>query len=189
MTDPVRIRLGVLVRPHSLRGGLRCTLDNQVPPQIDVPCDVLVGYTESFSTPRRLLSYEPGRDEMVCYFEGIGDRDAAQELVDQALYVPKDAVRYNDPLADPGFVGFRVVDEEGRELGTVAGLILTNAYYVWQVEEEGREWMVPAIDEFVVGIDEESETIVVRLIPGLYDEEASEEAGTAEEDAEGKDGD
>lgn len=189
MADPVRIRLGVLARPHSLRGGLRCTLDTQAPPRIEVPCDVLVGYTESFSRPRRLLSYEPGRDEMVCYFEGVTDRDAAQELVDQALYVPKESVRYDDPFADPGFVGFGVVDEEGNDLGTVSGLMLTNAHYVWQVEEGGREWMVPAIDEFVVGIDEEAETIVVRLIPGLYDEEASEEVEPAEEDAEAEDGD
>ena len=179
MTDSRFIRLGVLSRPHALEGGLRCMLDNPSVPAISVPCTVKVGFSESYAQDRTLVRYEAGRGEVVCFFQGVDTREKAMELMDQALFIEPDLLSYEKPYADPGLIGFEIRDEDDRLLGTVAGMLLTNAHYIWRVEEEGREWMLPAIEEFVLGIDEEAQVIVVRLIPGLYDDdqEVAEDEG------------
>lgn len=172
MTDVSRIRLGVLTRPHGLQGGLRCTLDYPGTPVISTPCEVAVGYSESFTRSYELTRYEPGRGEIICFFRGVDDRDKAMELADQALFVPAAAVSYGTRTGDPGLIGFQVFDEENRLLGSIEGIFQTAAHYVWTiVDETGREWMLPAVDEFVLGFDEENRRIDVRLIPGLYDDD------------------
>lgn len=171
MANEARIRLGVLTRPHSLQGGLRCALDYPESPTIAVPCTVDVGFSESFTSPYELVSYEPGRGEIICYFRGIDDRDKAAELADKALFLSGSAVSYGQTVANPGLIGFEVRDEEENHLGNIVRIFQTPAHYIWTVEENGRDWMLPAIDEFVLEIDEEKERIVVRLIPGLRDEE------------------
>ena len=179
MADATRIRLGVLTRPHGLKGGLRCTLDYPEMPVIALPCTVAVGFSESFNSPYELIAYEPGRGEIVCHFRGFDDRDTALELADKALFVPRSAVSYGTAVADPGLVGFRVRDEEGNLLGTVTGIFRTPAHYIWTVEDagSGEEWMVPAIDEFVVDMDEEKGEIIIRPIPGLRGEDQEEADG------------
>lgn len=171
MADAARIRLGVLTRPHSLKGGLRCTLDFPEPPTIAVPCTVAVGFSESFNRSYELISYEPGRGEIICFFRGVDDRDKAMELADQALFLPRSAVSYGKAVADPGLIGFEVRDEENTLLGKVSGIFRTSAHYVWTVDDNGRDWMLPAIEEFVLEIDEEEKRITVRLIPGLHDQD------------------
>lgn len=171
MADATRIRLGVLTRPHSLKGGLRCALDYPETPTIATPCTVAVGFSESFNKPYELISYEPGRGEIICFFRGIDDRDKALQLADQALFLSRSAVSYGKAVADPGLIGFEVRDEEGNLLGKVVGIFQTPAHYIWTVEENGRDWMLPAIEEFVIEIDEDNEQIIARLIPGLRDQD------------------
>lgn len=179
MADTTLIRLGVLSRPHALEGGLRCMLDNPSVPAIPTPCEVNVGFSESFSRAHTLTRYETGRGEVVCFFQGFDTREKAMELMDQAVFIRQDLLSYEQQYADPGLVGFEIRDEDDRLLGTVAGMLLTPAHYIWRIEDDGREWMLPAIEEFVLGIDEEARVIVVRLIPGLYDDdqEVAEDEG------------
>lgn len=41
---------------------------------------------------------------------------------------------------------------------------------MWVVDADGREVAVPAVDEIVVSVDPDAGRIVVRPIPGLFDE-------------------
>ncbi len=150
-------------------------LDNPVVPIIATPCEVLVGFSEAFAKPQTLLRYEAGRGEISCFFQGVDDRDKALALTDQAVFLVRELLSYEQPYSDPGLVGFEVRDEEDTLLGQVAGMLQTRAHYIWRVDDEGREWMLPAIDEFVLGVDEEAKKISVRLIPGLYTDDLSED--------------
>lgn len=111
---------------------------------------------------------------MLCFFRGIDNRNQTEELSDKALFIEPSLLLYSEPLQDPGLIGFTVQDEEGKELGRLAGMFDAVAHFIWRIEEDDREWLLPAIEEFVLEVDEENQLIRVRLIPGLYDDDAEE---------------
>src|SRR5688572_23366111 len=104
----MRLRLGVLTRTHGLAGGLRCALDGETVPTVTVPVDAWIGYSESFLRPLRLERFEPVQGDPICFFEGIDSHAKATELVDHAVYVPEETIRYENPFSDPRVIGYSV---------------------------------------------------------------------------------
>ena len=51
------------------------------------------------------------------------------------------------------------------------------AKHIWTIEHEGREWMLPAITEFVVELNRAEKVAVVRPIPGMISEEGTDADG------------
>ncbi len=170
MKEDDTIRIGLLTRPHGIGGGVRCRLDHPEMPQVETPVSVRVGFSRSFATEVKLLRCSPlGPETMLCILEGSGSRESAETFIDKALYLPKEAVIYADRMATPELIGYRVVDQEDEDRGEVVGIIKTAGHPVWEVRDGTHSWMLPAVEEFVVGIDQEEEVIRVVLIPGLYD--------------------
>ena len=172
MAEKSLIRLGVLTRPHGLAGGIRCRLDQQRVPSISTPCEVQLGYSLSFANPFELVLNESGREgEIVCFFRGIDDRDKAATIVDMGLFIDQNVLSYNDQFSDPGLIGFDVQDERENSLGQLSGIVNAVAHSLWRVKEGEREWLLPAIEEFILDIDTMNRLILVRLIPGLYNDD------------------
>ena len=69
-------------------------------------------------------------------------------------------------------IGCRVVDRaaDGREVGVLRDVIQNTAQSILEVETaEGKSVLIPAVDAFLKGIDEEAGVIEVELIPGFLD--------------------
>lgn len=170
MSTQNRQRLGVLTRSFGLQGGIRCALDSFVVPTVMTPCEAWLGYSESFLQARRLERCEDHSGSLICYFDGVTTREAADALADRALWIPADAIRFDDPFSDIRLIGYAVRDESGRDLGTIAGISGTRTQFVWEITLGEREWMLPAVDEFVREIRTDEHIVVVRPIPGMVDE-------------------
>ena len=174
------IRIGILTRPHGVAGGLRCRLDHPGTPEIDTPTLGRVGYSPSFLTECELVECDPmGQGEMVCFFAGRTTREAVEELVDMALFLPREAVHYANRYETPELIGFEVIDSEEGNLGRIVGLLRTAGHPVWEIRRDDHEWMLPAVEEFVLAIEPETGIVRVALIPGLYEPPAE---GSDEED-------
>lgn len=171
------VRLGVLTRTFGLAGGLRCVLDTEAVPEIPLPAPARVGYSASFARELMLTRYERHGNDLVCFFDGVTDQSRAQELVDQAIFLPVDARKYDSPLSDPQLIGFEVIDEAGESKGVIDGIISTRAHYILVIRAGEREWMLPAVDEFVVELRSADRSVVVRTIPGLFEEDENGQAG------------
>jgi len=170
-----RIRIGVLTRTYGLGGGIRCTLDSVAPPVLATPCDAWCGYSEAFVEPIRLLRYERRPGEFIVYVAGITNREDAARLFDRALFVPAEALSYEQPFAHPLLVGYEVRNEAGEVLGTIGSIFRTPAHFVWQVTSGDREWMIPAIEQFVIELRDEERVAVVRPIPGMMEDEEDDD--------------
>jgi 16S rRNA processing protein RimM len=66
-------------------------------------------------------------------------------------------------------VGLNVVDEKGIGVGVVKDVLRLPAQDVYVIEKDGREWMLPAVKEFVASIDVVARTMRVRVIEGLME--------------------
>lgn len=103
--------------------------------------------------------------------EGIDDRTRAEAAAGTLLFVPDDE-RIRLPAGSyfvDDLVGLRVVDQEGRTVGVLKEVLRMPAHDVYVVEREGREAMIPAVKEFVEGIDPAGGVLRVRLIEGMLE--------------------
>jgi 16S rRNA processing protein RimM len=66
-------------------------------------------------------------------------------------------------------VGLGVVDEEGNALGIVKEVLRMPAQDVYVIDRNGREWLLPAVKEFVTSIDVAAKKMRVRVIEGLME--------------------
>ena len=67
-------------------------------------------------------------------------------------------------------LGLRVVTDDGRELGTLADIFETGANNIYVVKTaEGKEILLPAIPDVILGIDLPNGEIKVHLLEGLIE--------------------
>jgi 16S rRNA processing protein RimM len=88
--------------------------------------------------------------------EIYADRGALPEL-------PSDEYYWSDLL------GLQVVTEEGEELGELADIIETGSNDVYVVNKDGREVLIPALDDVVLAVDLAANRMTVSLPEGLLD--------------------
>ena len=67
-------------------------------------------------------------------------------------------------------VGMEVITDQGESLGQLKEIILTGANDVYLVDSpQGKDILLPVIDEVVLEINQEKNVILVHIIPGLLD--------------------
>ena len=164
-----RFKLGQIVNAVGLRG------ETRVYPYTD--------YTERFEElselyiEDRIYSVERVRymgEMAIIKFGGVDDRTAAEGLKGRYLYVDRQNARKLE--ADTYFVadliGLDVRDEEGNRLGTLSQVIQNTAQDVYEVKREsGKPFYIPAVGAFILNVDLENRQMMVRLIPGMMDDE------------------
>lgn len=104
-------------------------------------------------------------------FEGYVDRDQVQgALAGGAVWVPRDSLA----IAEPGeayvyeLVGARVIDEGGRELGTVGAVLEGAAQDLLRIDPGER--LLPMVPATMRGFDRTTRVLTIAPIPGLWDQ-------------------
>ncbi|PSQ84631.1 MAG: 16S rRNA processing protein RimM, partial [Bacteroidetes bacterium QS_1_65_9] len=104
--------------------------------------------------------------------EGIDDRDDAEAVAKFKVFATEEALELEDgELFTHELIGWDVVAEDGTALGTVANLMQMPGQDMLVVRgPENEETMIPAVDDFIVELDDDEGCITVRLIEGLMGE-------------------
>ncbi len=167
--EPLFLAVGKLRRPHGVRGEILLEVLTDFPERFQVGAVVYVGPRR---VPLTIRSVRPHREMLLVAFEGYPDRDTVGVLRNQLVVVPateapplpEDEIYYHQLL------GLQVVTDEGHALGRLVEILETGANEVYIVETaEGKEILLPAIDEVVLGIDLEQGVMTVHLLEGLVD--------------------
>ncbi len=116
---------------------------------------------------RKILSARTHKSFVIARLEGVNDLNAAMALKGRTVEI----LRADAHLKDGEFfvqdiLGFTVVDERGNEIGRLVDAEETPASMLYVVRGE-REHLIPAVKEFILGIDAEREEIRVHLIEGM----------------------
>lgn len=105
-------------------------------------------------------------------FRETHDRTSVESLVGALLFV--DEQHRITPKKGAHFIhdmlGLHVVDEQNRAVGVVKDVLRYPAQDVYVIEHDGREWMMPAVREFVRSIDVAARTMRVHLIEGMMEQ-------------------
>lgn len=115
------------------------------------------------------IKYQKGN--LIVKFKGIDTIDEAQKYKNKVLYVNR------EQLGEPeegyyicDLIGCNVFTDGGQDLGKVCDVFKTGSNSVYAVRTpEGKQILLPEIDEVVLSVDIENDKIIVHIIDGLLD--------------------
>ena len=164
-------RVGVIVKPHGIKGEAKVYPTSQdLDRYRDLEKVSIVSEKGSFETSVQSVKYKS--PFIIMKFDGIDTPEAVEKLRQYDIMVGRaDAIPLEEGqhyIAD--LIGMKVLTDEGEDLGTLKDVLETGANDVYDVvSEDGREILIPGIDECILDIDEDKEIITVHLLKGLRD--------------------
>jgi 16S rRNA processing protein RimM len=119
--------------------------------------------------PYRIESSRIEGDTVILKLAGVDDATTARALrnmdlsvpADQAVELPQESYYWHQ------IVGMDVWSDEGRFLGRVTEVLRTGSNDVYVVSSDGRELLLPAIEDVILQVDVEHRRMVVHVLPGL----------------------
>ncbi|MBI5837942.1 MAG: 16S rRNA processing protein RimM [Candidatus Eisenbacteria bacterium] len=165
---PEYLRLGTVTRSHGLRGQV---VVDALPGAWPLPEGVRsVWVFREEEEPRRFTlerAQEIGRS-LVLRLAELARREDSDRLRGAELWLERAEIQVSaDELATDDMLGLGVFLEDGSPLGRLEDIWSTGANDVYVVRGPRGEWLLPAIDQVVLGIDLEARRVTVRLLPGL----------------------
>ena len=114
-------------------------------------------------------SIQPRPGVVMLKLEGVNSRDDVEELRGALITVPRETV---PPPPEGHFyhfqlTGMHVYTTQGEYLGRITEILATGSNDVYVTSLEGREVLIPALDEVVREVDVQGGRMTVELPQGL----------------------
>ena len=163
--------IGKINKPHGINGEMSFTFTTDV---FDTEnAEFFIFEIEGIFVPFYIESYRFKTDTTALLkLEDIENENRAREFNGQTIYLPvsfQDKVREEDIGMDY-FIGFKLTDEKVGEIGTVTAIDESTKNVLFIAENaDTAEILIPANDDFILGIDHEKKIIRMKTPEGLLD--------------------
>jgi 16S rRNA processing protein RimM len=165
--EPDYLAVGFLRRPHGLGGEMLMDLHTDFPERLKAGRKLFLGDERKAVT---LAAVRKHGENVLVKLKGLDTSEAVGRYRNTWLFVKTKDV----PSLPEGqyyqhqLLGLKVLDEEGRELGSLTQILETGANDVYVVTDEaGKELLLPAIPPVILELKPEDGFIRVHLIEGL----------------------
>lgn len=158
-------RIGKLGKTHGVRGEISFLFDDDVFDRVDA--DYLILSIDDILVPFFIEEYRFKTDSnALMKFEGIDTQDRARELTGCEVYFPHElADSDEDTISWAAIVGFDITDaDSNRTIGRIAAVDDSTINILFELED-GR--LIPASEDLITAIDQQTRTITMRLPDGL----------------------
>lgn len=128
---------------------------------------------ENGNSRLEVIKIQPHGGVVLAGFKGIETIEQAEKLRGSTLYIDRaDAGLPDGRYFVEDIIGCGVFDaDSGRKYGEISDVSKTGANDVWHILSDGREYLLPAIDEVVISVTPEHERIEIRPMRGIFDDE------------------
>ena len=158
------LEAGEIVNTHGIKGEVKIVSWCDTP---EFLCEFKVVYIDG--KPVKVESARPHKNNVIAKLAGIHDIDAAMALKNKIVYIDRSKVKLPEGrhfIAD--LIGLEIRDaDSGNVLGQITDVLTLPASEVYVVKGEGKEYMIPAVDEFIIETNVEDGFVRVRLIEGM----------------------
>ncbi len=165
------LEIGKIVAPHGIRGHVRVQAwcdDDALLTEFDTL------YFDQGRTPVEITSASLHKNVVLMKFQGVDDMNAAQNLRNKVLYVPREDLILDDrTFFIQDLVGMQVVDADDASIvyGKLTDVMQTGANDVYEITTlENKKVLIPAIEEVVIHTDLETDVMTIRPLKGLFEE-------------------
>jgi len=167
--EPVFVLVGKFRKPHGIRGEIRMTVLTDFPDLIEIGQQLYVGGNYQ---RYQIKNLRWKGDDLLVSLQELPDRTAVEIFRNIPVYMKTEDI----PAAPEGeyylhqLIGIEVITDQGEKLGFLSEVLITGANDVYLVKSpEGKEVLLPAIDDVVLDINLEDKTLLVHILPGLLD--------------------
>lgn len=162
------VALGVVARPHGVRGEVRVHLYNP-DSRLLLECDHVVLRLPDGEWVAEVVRARNDKDAVLMHFAETNGRDEADELRGAEVCIPRAAL---PPVDDGEFyhvdaVGLRVVNAAGEDLGEVTEVVRYPSADCFRVAGSDGIREVPNVDAYIELVDIAGGRLVVRDIHDL----------------------
>jgi 16S rRNA processing protein RimM len=171
------VEVGYVSRAHGVTGELRVVLhspDEGLPESVEK-----IRLKKGQDSKKYVIERARGtKDALLLRLMGVGTREAAAALKGFALEVEEGQLPEVEGREHYLFevVGATVAAPNGESHGTIESFLHTDAHPIAVLKHEGRERLVPWVEDFFVSFDRETDSVVMEVPEDLWDD--------AEKDAE-----
>ena len=157
------LEAGQIVNTHGIRGEVK------IVPWCDTP-EFLCGFDTFYldGAPVKVESARAHKGNVIAKLAGVDDVNGAMRLKNKVVSIDRSGV-----ILPPGrhfiadLIGLEVREaESGRVLGKIEDVLTLPANEVYVVKGE-KEYLIPAVDEFLAETNLEDGYVRVRLIEGM----------------------
>ena len=163
--------LGKIVTKYSFKGELLIKLDTDQP-ELYENLDALFIEVRNTLIPFFIESSQLHKSDLLrVQFEDVTTEADADALIKSDVYLP---LEFLPKLEDNKFyfhevVGFTIEDVNYGKVGTIVSINDSTAQALFEIENDGREILIPMNDEFIEKVDRKNKTIFVKTPEGLID--------------------
>jgi 16S rRNA processing protein RimM len=165
------IPLAEVARPHGVRGEVRLKVYNKDSDLLLELDEVLVRLPDGDEHEVSIDTARRAHDAILMKLHSVDDRDRAAELRGAVVCGRREDF---PPLGAGEFyvcdiLGARVLVNGGPEIGTVADLRSYPSVDVLVVRasDGGKNWEVPLVEAYVVGVDAAARVVTLKTLEGL----------------------
>ena len=164
------LKVGVITTTHGIRGEVKVYPTTDADRFLDLEYVLLDTGREKRKLEIENVKYF--KNLVILKFRGIDNINDIEQFVKKDLMVTRD----NAVKCEPGeyficdLIGLKVVTDDGKELGTLTEVLETGANNVYEVTTtNGKQVLIPVIDECILAHDMEAKTVTVHLLDGLLE--------------------
>ena len=166
------LEVGQIVGTHGIAGEMR------VQPWCDSP-DFLTKFRTLYTDKNgesavKVKSSRVHKNIVLIKFPDITTIEQAERMRGKVLYISrKDANIADGEWFIQELIGCTVFDADtGKDYGVLSDVSKTGANDVWHIKKDGKEYLLPAINDIIANVDVANEKVEIHsIIKGIFDDE------------------
>ncbi len=130
-------------------------------------------YLDGGKTKIEMSKIAPHGNVVIAAIKGVDSIEDAEKLRNKVLYIKRaDARLPEGRYFVSEIIGAKVFDADSdNQLGILSEVSPTGANDVWHIKNGDHEYLVPAIPSVIVEVDINTDTIKIRPLKGIFDDE------------------
>ena len=169
------LEIGKIVATQGIRGEVRAQYYCD---SAEVLCDFDTLYLDKGKTEITVTRAYPHKNLVVMKIDGIDTIEQAQPIIGKILYMDRDDAELEEGLYFiQDIIGLTVKDADtGAIYVKITDVYQNGASDVYSIKQaNGTELMFPCIDEVVISTDIEGGEMIIRPLPGLFEDADNED--------------
>jgi 16S rRNA processing protein RimM len=112
------------------------------------------------------------KNTVIVLLEGINSINQAQDFIGRDILIEESSLPELDETEEYVYklLGMKVYLENNELLGSISDVFDNGAHGIYEIKDEnGKEILIPVLDDTIISRDFEEGKMVVKLLPGLLD--------------------
>ena len=169
----MRLKVGKIVNTHSLKGEVKVISSTDFEDQrFEKGTELLITRGNQVVKEVTVESYRTHKNNLLVKFVGIDSIEEAEKLKNLQIKIDSENIGEleENEYYFHEIIGCEVFDENGKSLGEISEILTPGANDVWVIKtQNGKEILIPYIEDVVKKIDVENKKIDIEVMEGLID--------------------